>query len=126
MSAVTDARMELVEALAAVLECKVYPNAPKVPTPNCVAITSGTPWMTPDTIGRPGGRPGVRVTWRVLVVVRFGVEYVADLEDIVAAVLGALPEGVTCSGVGPIQTLDTGSGDVQVAEITVTAHITEE
>lgn len=120
MTAITDAREELEDALAG-LSCKVYPTPPPVPTTPSVSIACGSPWMTP---ARLGGGVNVKVTWKVMIVVRDDANHVPALEALVEAVLNALPDGFTLDSVGPPSSLDIGAqGSVMAADVLVSAQI---
>jgi hypothetical protein len=121
MTAVTDAREDLVAALADAVSVKVYPTPPPTPIAPCVVVACGSPWITPERLGGP---LQARVSWKVLVVVRDDAGHVPALEALVETVLGALPDGYVCDSVGPPSSLDIGAqGSVMVTEINLTARL---
>lgn len=118
--AITDAREELLDALDG-LSVKVYSTPPPVPQTPSVTVACGSPWMTP---ARLGGGVNVKVTWKVIIVVRDDANHVPALEALVETVLVALPDGFTLDSVGSPSSLDIGAqGSVMAVEILVSAQI---
>jgi hypothetical protein len=120
MTQVTDAREDLVNALDTALSVKVHGTPPPAPVPPCAVVSCGDPWMAPTRLGALQ----VKVTWRILAVVRDDAAHVPALESLIEAIIGALPAGYTVETVGPPSSLDTGAqGTVMAAGVTVTAQL---
>jgi len=95
-----------------------YP--PPVVIPPSVVIVPGSPWLQPQTIGRPG-TPRVLVTFRLTCCVAHIDPQASlnQLEDLMFAVIDNLPRGWDVSDAGPPSLEQVGPSELLVADLQV-------
>ena len=94
-----------------------------MPFPPCLVIVPDLQWIVPNRIGNPQ-RYELRL--KVLCVARDNDEGVAELEEAVEAVMGAIDDIALVTNVTPPATTDIGpQGSVLVAEVHLSIQVKE-
>lgn len=98
---------------------------PPVVIPPTVVIVPGSPWLQPQTIGRPAA-PQVLVTFRLTCCVANLDNQAAlnQLEDLMFAVMTNLPKGWEVSDAGPPSLEQVGPSELLVSDLQVTTLAT--
>ena len=125
MTAVATAARSSLAGYLANVGGTVHAIAPPVPTPPCLVITADSPWMTPGTVG---GALRNELHLKVLIVVldRDNAAAMAELEDHVEGVLGALKGKAVIREVTPPASTDIGAqGSALVSEVRITLNVKE-
>jgi hypothetical protein len=124
MNAVTQARIDVVDALAAA-GIDAYGFTPPTLIPPIAVVQAGSPWLEPDRIG---GDFAATISMRIECIVNLieTAAAIVALEDLVVRVLAALPKGILPTSVEAPAIGGNGSqGDTLQADILITAHIKE-
>lgn len=113
-------------ALVTVLEAtgrKVYPVAPAVPVPPCLAVVPDQQWIVPN---RVGSNQRYELRLKVMCVARDNAEGVTECEEAVEAVMAAVADMALVTNVTPPASLDVGAqGTVLASEVHLSIHVKE-
>lgn len=123
MALTTDARTEIVAALAAA-GLPAFPYVPPTVSLPAVIITPRDPYVIPDRIGET---LTYTAAFRLSIVAQAldNESSLAACEDLIDRTIAALPDGVHFIRSGPPLIDSLGAqGDAMVAEMDVTAHVT--
>lgn len=120
MADLGDVRETLATALAGT-GYRVHSFPPPIVIPPAVVIVPGEPWLTIDTIGRPGSgiRAEVQFELNVAVAALDNLGSLEQLEAVVIDVLAALPSGTSLDRVGRPVVETVGPSDLLTCRIDV-------
>lgn len=120
----TDARLELVAALRAA-GLTAYGYTPPTVIPPAVYVEPGDPWLTPTRIGNPSA---YALELQLVAVVQL-IDHelaIAQLEQLIADAIAAIPDGIRVAAVERPNVDDSGSqGETLTAALNLTATIKE-